>query len=99
MRIIQSNPSQKAEPFKIWLAQVGSERLEEIVDPEKTTTRAKTIYIKKEYESGWIAQRLKNSDSRKELTDNWRQRGAKTTKDYAVLTDEIYKNTFDLSTK
>lgn len=99
LRIIQSIPSPKAEPFKLWLAQVGSERLEEIVDPEKAITRAKTTYIKKGYEPGWIAQRLKNIDSRKELTDNWKQRGAKTSKDYAILTDEIYKNTFDLSTK
>ena len=89
----------KAEPFKLWLAQVGSERLEEIVDPEKAITRAKTTYIKKGYDTAWIAQRLKNIDSRKELTDNWKQRGAKTSKDYAILTDEIYKNTFDLSTK
>lgn len=99
LRIIQSIPSPKAEPFKLWLAQVGSERLEEIVDPEKAITRAKTTYIKKGYEPGWIAQRLKNIDSRKELTDNWKQRGARTSKDYAILTDEIYKNTFDLSTK
>lgn len=99
LRIIQSNPAQKAEPFKIWLAQVRSERLEEIAAPEKATTRAKTIYIKEGYESGWIAQRLRNSDSRKELTDNWSQRGATSTKDYVVLTDEIYKNTFHLSTK
>lgn len=99
LRIIQSIPSPKAEPFKLWLAQVGSERLEEIVDPEKAITRAKTTYIKKGYDTAWIAQRLKNIDSRKELTDNWKQRGAKTSKDYAILTDEIYKNTFDLSTK
>lgn len=99
LRIIQSIPSPKAEPFKLWLAQVGSERLEEIVDPEKAITRAKTTYIKKGYDSAWIAQRLKNIDSRKELTDNWKQRGARTSKDYAILTDEIYKNTFDLSTK
>lgn len=99
LRIIQSIPSPKAEPFKLWLAKVGSERLEEIVDPEKAIIRAKTTYIKKGYDNGWIAQRLKNIDSRKELTDNWRSRGAKTSNDYAVLTDEIYKNTFDLSTK
>ena len=99
LRIIQSIPSPKAEPFKLWLAQVGSERLEEIVDPEKAIVRAKTTYIKKGYDDGWIAQRLKNIDSRKELTDNWKYRGAKTSRDYAILTDEIYKNTFNLSTK
>ncbi len=99
LRIIQSIPSPKAEPFKMWLAQVGSERLEEIVDPEKAITRAKTTYIKKGYDNAWIAQRLKNIDSRKALTDNWKNRGAGTSKDYAILTDEIYKNTFDLSTK
>lgn len=99
LRIIQSIPSPKAEPFKMWLAQVGSERLDEIVDPEKAITRAKTTYIKKGYDNGWISQRLKNIDSIKELTDNWKNRGISTSKDYAILTDEIYKNTFDLSTK
>ena len=99
LRIIQSIPSPKAEPFKMWLAEVGSERLEEIVDPEKAITRAKTTYIKKGYDNGWIAQRLKNINSRKALTDNWKSRGAGTSKDYAILTDEIYKNTFDLSTR
>ena len=97
LRIIQSIPSPKAEPFKIWLAQVGSERLEEIVNPELAINRAKETYIRKGYEDSWIAQRLKTIDSRKELTDNWKNRGAQN-KDYAILTDEIYKSTFDMST-
>lgn len=97
LRIIQSIPSPKAEPFKRWLAQVGSERLEEIVDPELAINRAKETYIRKGYEDAWIAQRLKSIDSRKELTDTWKERGARG-KDYAILTDEIYKSTFDLNT-
>ena len=98
LRIIQSIPSPKAEPFKLWLAQVGSERLEEIANPELAITRAKETYIRKGYENSWIAQRLKSIDSRKELTDTWKERGAKN-KDYAILTDEIYKNTFGINTK
>lgn len=97
LRIIQSIPSSKAEPFKIWLAQVGSERLEEIVNPELAINRAKETYIRKGYDDSWIAQRLKSIDSRKELTDNWKQRGA-IDRDYAILTDEIYKNTFNMNT-
>lgn len=97
LRIIQSIPSPKAEPFKIWLAQVGSERLEEIVNPELAINRAKETYIRKGYDDAWIAQRLKSIDSRKGLTDNWKERGAKN-RDYAILTDEIYKNTFDMNT-
>lgn len=97
LRIIQTIPSPKAEPFKIWLAQVGNERLEEIVNPELAINRAKEIYIRKGYEDKWIAQRLKTIDNRKELTDTWKERGAKN-KDYAILTDEIYKNTFNMNT-
>lgn len=97
LRIIQSIPSAKAEPFKIWLAQVGSERLEEIVNPELAIDRAKETYIRKGYEDAWIAQRLKSIDSRKELTDTWKERGAKNG-DYAILTDEIYKSAFDMNT-
>lgn len=97
LRIIQSIPSAKAEPFKLWLAQVGSERLDEIINPELAINRAKEIYIKKGYEETWVAQRLKSIDSRKELTDNWKERGAKD-RDYAILTDEIYKNTFNINT-
>ena len=73
LRIIQSIPSPKAEPFKLWLAQVGSERLDEIVNPELAINRAKETYIRKGYDDSWIAQRLKSIDSRKELTDNWKE--------------------------
>lgn len=97
LRIIQSIPSAKAEPFKLWLAQVGSERLDEIINPELAINRAKETYIKKGYEETWVAQRLKSIDSRKELTDNWKERGAKD-RDYAILTDEVYKNTFNINT-
>ena len=97
LRIIQSIPSAKAEQFKLWLAQVGSERLDEIINPELAINRAKETYIKKGYEETWVAQRLKSIDSRKELTDNWKERGAKD-RDYAILTDEIYKNTFNINT-
>lgn len=96
LRIIQTIPSPKAEPFKRWLAQVGSERLEEIVNPELAINRAKETYIRKGYEDTWIAQRLKTIDNRKELTDTWKERGAKD-RDYAILTDEIYKSTFNMS--
>ena len=92
LRIIQTIPSPKAEPFKRWLAQVGSERLEEIVNPELAINRAKETYIRKGYEDTWIAQRMKTIDSRKELTDTWKERG------YAILTDEIYKSTFNMNT-
>ena len=97
LRIIQTRPSPKAEPFKRWLAQVGSERLEEIVNPELAINRAKETYIRKGYEDTWIAQRMKTIDSRKELTDTWKERGAKD-RDYAILTDEIYKSTFNMNT-
>lgn len=97
LRIIQTIPSPKAEPFKRWLAQVGSERLEEIVNPELAINRAKETYIRKGYEDTWIAQRMKTIDSRKELTDTWKERGPKD-RDYAILTDEIYKSTFNMNT-
>ena len=97
LRIIQTIPSPKAEPFKRWLAQVGSERLEEIVNPELAINRAKEIYIRKGYEDTWIAQRLKTIDNRKELTDTWKERGAKD-RDYAILTDVKYKSTFNMNT-
>lgn len=97
LRIIQTIPSPKAEPFKRWLAQVGSERLDEIVNPELAINRAKETYIRKGYEDTWIAQRLKSIDSRKELTDTWKERGAKD-RDYAILTDEIYRSTFNMNT-
>ena len=79
------------------MAQVGSERLDEIVNPEIAINRAKETYIRKGYDDSWIAQRLKSIDSRKQLTDTWKSSGAKD-RDYAILTDEIYKNTFGLNT-
>ena len=89
LRIIQSIPSKKAEPFKIWLAQVGAERIEETIDPERAINRAMETYLKKGYSEGWIRQRLLAIDIRKELTDEWRNRGVSAGKEYAILTDEI----------
>lgn len=89
LRIIQSIPSKKAEPFKIWLAQVGRERIEEIIDPELTIDRALDTYSKKGYSSDWINQRLQTIRARKELTDEWQAHGVKQGKEYAILTDEV----------
>lgn len=88
-RIIQSIPSPKAEPFKLWLAQVGYERVEETEDPEKAFDRAIQTYLKKGYSKEWINQRLKSIEVRKELTDEWSERGVKEGLEYAILTDEI----------
>lgn len=88
-RIIQSVPSKKAEPFKMWLAQVGSERIDEIVDPELTLDRALQTYLKKGYSREWINQRLQSIQVRKELTDEWEDRGVKRGKEFAILTDDI----------
>lgn len=88
-RIIQSIPSPKAEPFKQWLAQVGSDRLEEIADPEKAIVRGADFYRAKGYSEGWINQRLQSIEMRKELTDEWKRRGIDTEKDYAILTNEM----------
>lgn len=85
LRIIQSIPSPKAEPFKMWLAQVGNERLEEIVDPEKAILRGAEFYRAKGYSEGWINQRLQTIEMRKELTDEWKARGIEKEKDYAIL--------------
>ncbi|MFH2043699.1 MAG: BRO family protein [Pseudomonadota bacterium] len=90
-RIIQSIPSPKAEPFKLWLAKVGSERIEETEDPELAFDRAMETYLKKGYSKEWINQRLKSIEVRKELTDEWQERGMKKTEDYAILTNEITK--------
>lgn len=90
-RIIQSIPSPKAEPFKIWLAKVGYERIEEIEDPELAFNRAMENYLKKGYSKEWINQRLKSIEIRKELTDEWKDRGAKEGLEFAILTDEIVK--------
>ena len=89
LRIIQSIPSPKAEPFKVWLAKVGYERIEETEDPEKTFDRAIETYLKKGYSKNWINQRIKSIEVRKELTDEWESRGMKKGLEYAILTDEI----------
>ncbi len=91
LRIIQSIPSPKAEPFKLWLAEVGKERIEETIDPELTIDRALETYLKKGYTREWINQRLQAIQVRKELTDEWDRRGVKKGREYAILTDEITK--------
>ena len=89
LRIIQSIPSPKAEPFKAWLAMVGRERIEETIDPEQAIDRALDTYLKKGYSEEWIHQRLLASRIRNELTDEWKKRGVQKGKEYAILTDEI----------
>ncbi len=90
-RLIQSIPSPKAEPFKLWLAQVGRERLDEIDDPEKGIDRLMQSYLQKGYTKEWINQRLKSIEVRKEMTDEWDDRGVKRGQEYAILTDIITK--------
>jgi len=99
LRIIQSIPSPKAEPFKVWLAKVGYERIEETEDPEKTFDRAIETYLKKGYSKNWINQRIKSIEVRKELTDEWESRGVKKGIEYAILTDEITKAWAGFTTK
>lgn len=99
LRIIQSIPSPKAEPFKMWLAQVGHERIEETIDPELTIDRALTTYLKKGYTREWINQRLQAIQVRKELTDEWDDRGIKQGQEYAILTDEITRAWSDMTTR
>lgn len=99
LRIIQSIPSPKAEPFKLWLAQVGRERIEEIIDPELTIERALATYAKKGYSPEWINQRLQTIRARKELTDEWKTHGIKEGKEYAILTDEITEAWSGLTTR
>jgi len=89
LRLIQSIPSPKAEPFKLWLAKVGYERIEETEDPELAFDRAMKTYLQKGYSKEWINQRLKSIEVRKELTDEWKERGMKEGLEYAILTDEI----------
>ncbi|MDA1079868.1 MAG: Bro-N domain-containing protein [bacterium] len=91
LRLIQSIPSPKAEPFKLWLAQVGYERLEETADPEQSIDRAMKTYLQKGYSKNWINQRLQSIKVRKELTDEWQERGMKVGKEFAILSDEITK--------
>ncbi len=98
-RIIQSLPSPKAEPFKIWLARVGSERIDEIEDPEKGIDRLMETYLQKGYSKEWINQRLKSIEVRKELTDEWEDRGIQKGREYAILTDEITRAWSGFTTK
>ncbi len=98
-RIIQSIPSPKAEPFKKWLAQVGAERVEETEDPELAFDRAMATYLKKGYSKEWINQRLKSIEVRKELADEWQERGVKEGLEYAILTNEITQAWADKSDK
>lgn len=98
-RIIQSIPSPKAEPFKLWLAKVGYERVEETEDPEKAMNRAMKTYLQKGYTRTWINQRLKSIEVRKELTDEWENAGVKEGLEFALLTDEITKAWAGISTK
>ncbi len=99
LRLIQSIPSKKAEPFKMWLAQVGRERIEEVIDPELTIERALETYAKKGYSREWINQRLQAIQVRKELTDEWDKRGVKKGVEYAILTDEITKAWSGMTTR
>ncbi|MBQ6894543.1 MAG: Bro-N domain-containing protein, partial [Clostridia bacterium] len=99
LRIIQSIPSPKAEPFKLWLAQVGRERIEETIDPELTIERALETYLKKGYTREWINQRLQAIQVRKELTDEWDARGVQKGVEYAILTDEITRAWSGMSTR
>ena len=99
LRIIQSIPSPKAEPFKLWLAQVGRDRIEETIDPELTIERALETYLKKGYTREWINQRLQAIQVRKELTDEWDARGVQKGVEYAILTDEISRAWSGMSTR
>ena len=99
LRLIQSIPSPKAEPFKMWLAQVGNDRLEEYADPEKAIARGAEYYRAKGYTEGWINQRLQTIEMRKELTDEWKARGSEKETDYAILTNEMTKAWSGLTVK
>lgn len=99
LRLIQSVPSPQAEPFKLWLARVGYERLEEIADPELAINRALKTYLRKGYSPEWVNQRLKSIEIRKALTDEWERRGVREGLEFAILTDEISKAWAGLTTK
>ena len=99
LRIIQSIPSPKAEPFKLWLAQVGRERIEETIDPEQAIDRALETYLKKGYSEEWVHQRLLAIRIRNELTDEWSKRGVQKGREYAILTDEISRAWSGLTTR
>ncbi len=97
-RLIQSIPSPNAEPFKLWFARLAEERIQEINDPSLAIERARQTYLRKGYSEDWVNHRLRSIDTRNELTDEWKNRGAKTN-DYAILTDEISKGTFGITTQ
>ena len=99
LRLVQSIPSPKAEPFKLWLAQIGRERIDETIDPELTIDRALETYLKKGYSREWINQRLQAIQVRKELTDEWEDRGVRQGAEYAILTDEITRAWSGMSTR
>lgn len=99
LRIIQSIPSKKAEPFKMWLAEVGRDRIEEIIDPELAIERALETYAKKGYSADWINQRIQTIRARKELTDEWQAHGIEKGQDYAILTDEVTKAWSGMNTR
>ena len=99
LRLIQSIPSKKAEPFKMWLAQVGRERIEEIIETELTIDRALETYAKKGYPADWINQRLQTIRARKELTDAWKEHGVEQGKEYAILTNEVTKAWSGMNTR
>ena len=99
LRIVQSVPSRKAEPFKQWLAEVGNDRIEEIIDPEKALLRGADYYRAKGYSEGWINQRLQTIEMRKELTDEWKARGISKEQEYAILTNEMTKAWSGLSVR
>ena len=96
-RIVQSISSPKAEPFKQWLAKVGQERIEEIQDPERAVLRAKHIYEQKGHTEDWIAKRMRGINVRNTLTNEWNDRGAKEGLEFAILTNEIYQGTFEMT--
>lgn len=96
LRLIQSIPSPKAEPFKLWLARVGYERLEEIENPELSMERMQALYEKKGYPKEWIDKRMRGIAVRQDLTDEWKNRGASTSLEYAILTNEIMQGAFDM---
>ena len=97
LRLVQSIPSKKAEPFKMWLAQIGHERLEEIQNPELANDRIKKWYEEKGYDKNWINLRMRGMQVRNSTTDTWKERGIKNNKDYAILTAEISKATFGMT--
>ena len=97
-RLIQSVPSPNAEPFKLWFAKLAEERIQEIIDPSLAIERARQTYLKKGYDEEWTNTRIKGIGARNDLTNEWKNRGATSTKDYSILTDEISKGTFGITT-